>query len=63
MNNWTIIASQLKDKMAEKEPEVKIRDVMRWFDLSSTSSAHYYLLKLEEHGAVRHVGEKWYLAW
>lgn len=63
MNNWTLIASQLKEKMAEKEPEIKIRDVMNWFGLASTSSASYYLYELEEIGAVKHIGEKWYLAW
>lgn len=63
MNDWTQIASQLKDKMASKEPEIKIRDVMAWFSLSSTSSAYYYLLKLEEYGAVKHVKDRWFLAW
>lgn len=63
MNNWTLIASQLKDKMAEKEPEIKIADVMEWFSLSSPSTAHYYLLHLEEYGAVKHIGAKWFLAW
>lgn len=63
MNNWSLIASQLKDKMAEKEPEIHITDVMSWFDLASTSTAYYYLIHLEEYGAVKHIGGKWFLAW
>lgn len=63
MNNWKLIASTLKEKMAEKEPEIKIRDMMKWFGLRSSSTAFYYLLRLEEQGVVRHVGERWFLAW
>lgn len=63
MNNWTQIANTLKEKMAEKEPEIKMRDMMEWFSLQSPSTASYYLLKLEEQGVVKHIGERWYLAW
>lgn len=63
MKNWTLIADKLKDKMASKEPEIRIRDIMGWFDLSSPGTAHYYLLKLEEYGAVKHVKDRWFLAW
>jgi len=63
MNNWTLIASTLKEKMAEKEPEIKIRYMMEWFDLYSESTAQYYLYQLEKAGVVKHVGDRWYLAW
>lgn len=62
MNDWSNIAQTLKDKMADKQPEIRVRDVMRWFSLSSTSGAIYYLEHLEKIGAVKHIGERWFVA-
>lgn len=53
--DWQSIANALKVHMKSKEPQVKVRDVMEWFDLSSTSRADYYLQKLVEHGFLRRV--------
>lgn len=63
MNNWTEIAETLHEKMAEKEPEIHLRDVMNWFDLASPSTADYYLWRLYEMGIVKRIAGKWFLAW
>ena len=67
MVDWHTIGNELKSKMAEREPEIKVRDVMAWFNLSSTSHAEYYLDRLHEMGIVKRVkGDKysrWFLAW
>ncbi len=55
MTDWQKIAQDLQLFMKRKEPQIKVRDVQELFNLSSTSSADYYLTKLEEIGAVRRV--------
>ena len=67
MTDWKLVADELQKNMQDKQPEIKVRDVMRWFNLSSTSSAVYYLHKMQEMGYVKWVGNgnngKWFLAW
>ena len=63
MNDWTQIAQVVKEKMAEKEPQISIRDVMNWFNLSSPSTADYYLKKLQEMGVVKWIAGRWFLKW
>ena len=55
MTDWKSIADALKVHMRHKEPQVKLRDVMQWFDLQSTSTADYYLQKLVEAGFIRRI--------
>lgn len=55
MTDWNQVAQTLKLHMKNKEPEVKVRDVVEWFNLSSTSMAEIYLTKLVEHGFLRRV--------
>lgn len=55
MPDWNEVANTLKLRMKNKEPEVKVRDVVEWFDLSSTSMADIYLTKLVERGFLRRV--------
>lgn len=61
--DWKEIARVLKYHMAQQSPEIKIRDVQGWFDLSSTGHAEYYLTKLEEKGFVRSVIVGVYRKW
>ena len=67
MKDWQKITQDLQLFMKRKEPQIKVRDVQELFGLSSTSSAEYYLTKLEEMGAVRRVGNGktnlWFLNW
>lgn len=55
MTDWKSISDALKVHMRNKEPQVKLRDVMQWFDLQSTSTADYYLQKLVERGFLRRI--------
>lgn len=67
MTDWQSVGETLKLKMANKQPEIRIRDVAEWFGLSSTSLAEYYLDRLHEIGVVKKVKvekyHKWFLAW
>jgi predicted MarR family transcription regulator len=67
MTDWNKVAQDLQLHMKRKEPQIKVRDVMQLFGLASTSSADYYLTKLEEIGAVRRVDNGktslWFLNW
>lgn len=52
MNDWKHIAQLLRAEMAQERPPLKIEKVMQIFSLNSTSTAEYYLLRLEELGEV-----------
>ena len=55
----------LKKNMGNKQPEIKIRDVMTWFGLPSTSQAVALLERMEAAGVVKRelveTYHKWYL--
>ena len=57
--------AKLKAKMSGKQPEIKVRDVMLWFGLSSTSQANALLERMEAAGVVKRelveTYHKWYL--
>ena len=57
--------AKLKAKMSGKQPEIKVRDVMLWFGLSSTSQANALLERMEAAGVVKRelvsTYSKWYL--
>lgn len=67
MTDWQKITQDLQLFMKRKEPQIKVRDVQELFNLASTSSAEYYLTRLEELGAVRRVENGktslWFLNW
>jgi len=53
--DWSKIARDLQTYMKRKEPQIKNSDMRELFGLSSSSTADYYLTKLEEHGFIRRV--------
>lgn len=67
MTDWNVIAETLREKMQGREPVLKVRDVAKWLNLSSTSTADYYLWKLEEMGVVKRIENggkgEWFLKW